>query len=150
MGFMASWRDKFSVERFEGKNLDERMTRRQKMIESRARRFLFVIIASLSLGAFGASSCDKGTAPQKTDAQTDKERLIESRKEQQEKRGELRDAVKSGASEEKSRNGKAKLRKDRKQSSRTKKRSVKRSSGEHRRIKAKPSPVANLPRKPNK
>jgi hypothetical protein len=70
------------------------------MVVSRARRFLFVIIASLSLGAFGASSCDKGTAPQKTDAQTDKERLIESRKEQQEKRGELRDAVKSGASEE--------------------------------------------------
>ena len=70
------------------------------MIESRARRFLFVIIASLSLGAFGASSCDKGTAPQKTDAQTDKERLIESRKEQQQKRGELRDAVKSGASED--------------------------------------------------
>ena len=100
MGFMASRRDKFSVERFEGKNLDERTTRRQKMIESRARRLLFVIIASLSLGAFGASSCDKGTAPQKTDAQTDKERLIESRKEQQEKRGELRDAVKSGASEE--------------------------------------------------
>ena len=61
------------------------------MIESRARRFLFVIIASLSLGAFGASSCDKGTAPQKTDAQTDKERLIESRKEQQQKRGELRE-----------------------------------------------------------
>jgi hypothetical protein len=70
------------------------------MVASRARRFLFVIIASLSLGAFGASSCDKGTAPQKTDAQTDKERLIESRKEQQQKRGELRDAVKSGASEE--------------------------------------------------
>jgi uncharacterized protein HemX len=70
------------------------------MVVSRARRFLFVIIAALSLGAFGASSCDKGTAPQKTDAQTDKERLIESRKEQQEKRGELRDAVKSGASED--------------------------------------------------
>ena len=70
------------------------------MVVSRTRRFLFVIIASLSLGAFGASSCDKGTAPQKTDAQTDKERLIESRKEQQQKRGELRDAVKSGASEE--------------------------------------------------
>ena len=70
------------------------------MIESRARRFLFVIIASLSIGAFGASSCDKGTGSQKTDPQTDKERLIESRKEQQQKRGELRDAVKSGASEE--------------------------------------------------
>src|SRR5262245_66023719 len=70
------------------------------MIESRAIRVCFVIIASLSLGAFGASSCDKGTAPQTTDAQTDKERLIESRKEQQEKRGELRDAVKSGASED--------------------------------------------------
>ena len=70
------------------------------MVAIRASRFLVVIIASLSLAAFGASSCDKGTAPQKTDAQTDKERLIESRKEQQEKRGELRDAVKSGASEE--------------------------------------------------
>jgi hypothetical protein len=70
------------------------------MIVTRSRRFLFVIIASLSLGALGASSCDKETAPQRTDAQTDKERLIESRKEQQEKRGELRDAVKSGASEE--------------------------------------------------
>ena len=70
------------------------------MVAIRARRFLVVIIASLSLGAFGASSCDKGTGSQKTDAQTDKERLIESRKEQQEKRGELRDAVKSGASEE--------------------------------------------------
>ena len=70
------------------------------MIAGRTKRFFFIIIASLSLGAFGASSCDKGTAPQKTDAQTDKERLIESRKEQQEKRGELRDAVKSGASEE--------------------------------------------------
>jgi hypothetical protein len=70
------------------------------MVAGRATRFLFVIIASLSLGAFGASSCDKGTAPQKTDTQTDKERVIESRKEQQEKREELRDAVKSGASEE--------------------------------------------------
>ena len=70
------------------------------MIAGRTKRFFFIIIASLSLGAFGASSCDKGTAPQKTDAQTDKERLIESRKEQQQKRGELRDAVKSGASEE--------------------------------------------------
>ena len=70
------------------------------MVASRARRFLFVIIASLSLGAFGASSCDKGTAIAKNRSQTDKERLIESRKEQQQKRGELRDAVKSGASEE--------------------------------------------------
>jgi len=71
-----------------------------KMIVSRTKRFLLITVASLSLAAFGASSCDKGTAPQKTDAQTDKERLIESRKEQQEKRGELRDAVRSGASEE--------------------------------------------------
>ena len=70
------------------------------MIVSRTKRFFLIIVASLSLGAFGASSCDKGMAPQKTDAQTDKERLIESRKEQQERRGELRDAVKSGASEE--------------------------------------------------
>ena len=70
------------------------------MIASRTKSFLVVIVASLAVGAFGASSCDKGTGSQKTDAQTDKERLIESRKEQQEKRGELRDAVKSGASEE--------------------------------------------------
>jgi hypothetical protein len=44
---------------FAANDLNERVTRRQKMIESRARRFLFVIIASLSLGAFGASSCVK-------------------------------------------------------------------------------------------
>ena len=70
------------------------------MIVSGTKRFLLTIVALLVAGMLGASSCDKGTAPQKTDAQTDKERLIESRKEQQEKRGELRDAVKSGASEE--------------------------------------------------
>ena len=70
------------------------------MIPSRTKRFFLTILALLAVGAFGASSCDKGTGSQKTDAQTDKERLIESRKEQQEKRGELRDAVKSGASEE--------------------------------------------------
>ena len=70
------------------------------MIVGRSKRFLLITVVSVAVGAFGASSCDKGTAPQKTDAQTDKERLIESRKEQQEKRGELRDAVKSGASEE--------------------------------------------------
>jgi hypothetical protein len=73
------------------------------MIASRARRFLFVIIASLSLGAFSAS-CEKETptekSSQKSDAQADKERLIESRKEQQQTRGELREAVKSGASKE--------------------------------------------------
>ena len=79
------------------------------MIESRAKRFFLIIIASLAVGAFSASSfgadvSEKGTAteksPQKTDPQADKERLIESRKAQQQKRGELRDAVKSGASKD--------------------------------------------------
>jgi len=79
------------------------------MILSRAKRFLVVIVASLAVGAFGASSFGadadvKGTgtekSPQKSDPQADKERLIESRKDQQQKREELRDAVKSGASKD--------------------------------------------------
>jgi len=79
------------------------------MIASRTKSFLVVIVASLAVGAFsapsfGADADVKGTAteksPQKTDPQTDKERLIDSRKEQQQKRGELRDAVKSGASKD--------------------------------------------------
>ena len=119
------------------------------MVVSRARRFLVVIIASLSLGAFGASSCDKGTAPQKTDAQTDKERLIESRKEQQEKRGELRDAVKSGASEEEIEKRKNQVTEGQKAIVQDKKEIREQKLREHRRIKAKPSPVANLPKTPN-
>jgi hypothetical protein len=79
------------------------------MVAIRARRFLVVIVASLAVGAlsapsFGADADVKGTttekSPQKSDPQADKERLIESRKAQQEKRGELRDAVKSGASKD--------------------------------------------------
>jgi hypothetical protein len=75
------------------------------MIFSQAKRFLAASVVSLAIGAlsissFSADVSEKGTPPQKTDAQTDKERLIESRKEQQQKRGELRDAVKSGASKE--------------------------------------------------
>ena len=79
------------------------------MIASQTKRFFLIIVASLAVGAFGESSFGadadvKGKttekSPQKTDPQTDKERLIEGRKEQQQKRGELRDAVKSGASKE--------------------------------------------------
>ena len=75
------------------------------MILSQAKRSLAASVVSLAIGAlsissFGADVSEKGTGSQKTDAQTDKERLIESRKEQQQKRGELRDAVKSGASKE--------------------------------------------------
>jgi len=74
------------------------------MIASRTKSFL-VVAALLAAGtfsvpAFGADVSEKGTASQKTDPQTDKERLIDSRKEQQQKRGELRDAVKSGASKD--------------------------------------------------
>lgn len=79
------------------------------MVASRAKRFLVVIVASLAVGAisapsFGADVDVKGTvtekSPQKVDPQADKDRLIESRKDQQQKRGELRDAVKSGASKD--------------------------------------------------
>ena len=79
------------------------------MIISGTKRFLLTIVALLVAGmlttsSFGADVSEKGTAteqsPQKTDPQADKQRLIESRKEQQQKRGELRDAVKSGASKD--------------------------------------------------
>jgi hypothetical protein len=72
---------------------------------TRTKRFLSIVVLALAAGllsvsAFGADVSEKGTASQKADPQTDKERLIEGRKEQQQKRGELRDAVKSGASKE--------------------------------------------------
>src|SRR5215470_20440243 len=71
---------------------------------SRAKRGFSIIVVLLALGAFSAS-CGKDTptekSPQTSDSQSDKERLIESRKEQQQTRGELRDAIKSGASTEK-------------------------------------------------
>jgi len=53
----------------------------------------------LAVGAF-SGSCGREKSPQTSDAQADKERLIESRKEQQQTRAELRDAIKSGASKE--------------------------------------------------
>jgi hypothetical protein len=75
------------------------------MIVSRAKRFLLIVAAALAAGlfsvpSFGADVSEKGTKSQKADPQTDKERLIEGRKEQQQKRGELREAVKSGASKD--------------------------------------------------
>src|SRR5215470_18749611 len=70
---------------------------------SRAKRGFSIIVVLLALGAFSAS-CGKDTptekSPQTSDSQSDKERLIESRKEQQQTRGELRDAIKSGASKD--------------------------------------------------
>jgi hypothetical protein len=79
------------------------------MMVSRTKRFLLISVVSLAVSAlnvpsFGADIDVKGTgaekSPQKVDPQADKQRLIESRKEQQQKRGELRDAVKSGASKD--------------------------------------------------
>jgi hypothetical protein len=75
------------------------------MIISRTKRFFLISVASLavsgfSVSSFGADVSEKGTQSQKVDSQTDKERVIESRKEQQQKRKDLRDAVKSGASKE--------------------------------------------------
>ena len=75
------------------------------MIVRRTKSFFLIIVAALTAGvlsvpSFGADVSEKGTGAQKTDPQADKQRLIESRKEQQQKRGELRDAVKSGASKE--------------------------------------------------
>lgn len=75
------------------------------MIISKSNKFFLVVAAALISGAlsvplFAADSSEKATGSQKSDAQTDKERLIESRKAQQQKKGELREAVKSGASKE--------------------------------------------------
>jgi hypothetical protein len=75
------------------------------MSVTRTKRFFLIIVAALTAGtlsvpSFGADVGEKGTPSQKVDPQTDKERLIDSRKEQQQKRKELRDAVKSGASKE--------------------------------------------------
>ena len=71
------------------------------MIASRAKMVFLIIVASLAAGAF--SAC-KGTgtenSPQKVDSQADQQRLIESRKELNQTRGDLRDAVKSGESKE--------------------------------------------------
>jgi hypothetical protein len=74
------------------------------MTISRSKRLLLISIPWLAVSAFSASSfgadVSEKTGSPKSDAQTDKERVIESRKEQQQKRKELRDAVKSGASKE--------------------------------------------------
>ena len=74
------------------------------MIVSRTKRFFLIIVAALGAGLFSVPSfsaeVNEKTGSQKSDSQTDKERVIESRKEQQQKRKELRDAVKSGASKE--------------------------------------------------
>ena len=75
------------------------------MIVSRTKRFFSIAIVALAAGAlsaplFAADSSEKATGSQKSDAQTDKDRLIENRKAQQQKKSELRDAVKSGASKE--------------------------------------------------
>ena len=69
------------------------------MVVSRAKKVFSIIVASLALGAFSVS-CEREKSPERSDAQADKARVIESRKEQQQTRGELRDAVKSGASKD--------------------------------------------------
>jgi hypothetical protein len=74
------------------------------MTVTRTKRFFLIIVAALTAGilsvpSFGADVSEK-TGSQKSDTQTDKERVIEGRKEQQQKRKELRGAVKSGASKE--------------------------------------------------
>jgi len=75
------------------------------MIASRAKKLFLIIAATLtawvlSVPSFGADVGEKGTESQKSDAQADKQRLINSRKEQQQKKTDLREAVKSGASKE--------------------------------------------------
>jgi Skp family chaperone for outer membrane proteins len=121
------------------------------MIIARTKRFFLIIVAVLAAGLFSLPSfsaeVSEKTGSQKSDAQTDKERLIESRKEQQQKRKELRDSVKSGASKEELEQRKKGLKKDRKQSSRTKRRSANRSSAQ--RIKVTRGKARNLLRTPN-
>ena len=75
------------------------------MVVSRGKKLLIISVTALAVGAlgvpsFGADVSEKGTTSQKVEPQADKQRLIESRKEQQQKKGELREAVKSGASKE--------------------------------------------------
>ena len=70
------------------------------MIVSRTKRFLLIIAAFLAAGMLSVSSFGCGRDSPKTEPQADKQRLIESREELNQKRGELRDAVKSGASED--------------------------------------------------
>jgi hypothetical protein len=71
------------------------------MIASRAKRVFLIIATLLAAGAFSAcKETATENSPQKADSQTDKQRLIESRKELNQTRGELRDAVKSGESKE--------------------------------------------------
>ncbi|HEY1267660.1 MAG TPA: hypothetical protein VGH16_10415 [Candidatus Binatia bacterium] len=65
----------------------------------RAKRIFSIIVASLALAALSAS-CDRDKSQDRSQAQADKDRLIESRKDQQQTRQDLRDAVKSGASKD--------------------------------------------------
>src|SRR6516225_6824455 len=71
------------------------------MIASRAKRVFVIIVTLLVAGAFSACK-ETGTenSSQKVDPQADQQRLIDSRKELNQTRGELRDAVKSGESKE--------------------------------------------------
>ena len=71
------------------------------MIASRAKRVFLIIVTLLAAGAFSACK-ETGTenSSQKVDPQADQQRLIDSRKELNQTRGELRDAVKSGESKE--------------------------------------------------
>src|SRR5262249_14634736 len=67
------------------------------MSVSGTKRVLLIIVASL---AASVSSFGCGRDSERTETQADKQRLIDSRKEQNQTRGELRGAVKSGASKE--------------------------------------------------
>jgi septal ring factor EnvC (AmiA/AmiB activator) len=69
------------------------------MVMIRARRIFSIIVASLALSVFSAS-CDREKSQERSQAQADKDRLVESRKAQQQTRQDLRDAVKSGASKD--------------------------------------------------
>jgi hypothetical protein len=75
------------------------------MIASQTKTFSLTVVAVFTAGVlsapvFGADMSEKSTGSQKTDAEAAKQEVIESRKEQQQKKGELRDAVKSGASKD--------------------------------------------------
>jgi hypothetical protein len=66
------------------------------MTATRSKKRFLIIAAALAAGTLSAS-CERDKSQDRSVAQADKDRLVESRKEQQQARQDLRDAVRSGA-----------------------------------------------------
>ena len=75
------------------------------MTATKTKKSFLIIAAAAAAGIFSVSSFaadvdEKGAQSQKFDSQTEQQRLIENRQNQIQQKEELRDAVKSGASQE--------------------------------------------------